>query len=296
MADRTDLLDAALQAMPEGIALVDDLCRIVFWNHMAETVTGYASRDLLGRTAPDALRSLLSGPCAGDARAVPDQQAGHGTLIHVGHKLGHDIPLIARTVLLRDTLGERIGMAMRFHPAESSAVLPHGQFGDGSPVEADQGQFEDHLETAFREYREGGECFGVLWILVDQARELRRTHGAGACESMISAVERALAQGLRPAEEMGRWGDDEFLVLSHERTPELLSAHAQVLDELARTADFRWWGDKVPLTVSIGAAQADKQIGLVDLMEKAKAAVASSSVQGGNRITLAPGRQACSPS
>jgi chemotaxis protein MotA len=30
-----------------------------------------------------------------------------------------------------------------------------------------------------------------------------------------------------------------------------------VLAGLARTADFRWWGDRVSLTVSIGAAQAD---------------------------------------
>jgi GGDEF domain-containing protein len=42
-------------------------------------------------------------------------------------------------------------------------------------------------------------------------------------------VQRALAQGLRPAEEVGRWGDDEFLIISHERTPEMLAAHAQVL-------------------------------------------------------------------
>ena len=29
-------------------------------------------------------------------------------------------------------------------------------------------------------------------------------------------MERTLTNGLHPAEEIGRWGDDEFLVLSHE--------------------------------------------------------------------------------
>ncbi len=127
-------------------------------------------------------------------------------------------------------------------------------------------------------------------------QELRKTHGAGACEAMLEKVERALGHGLRPAEKLGRWGDDEFLVLSHERTPEMLAAHAQSLAGLARTADFRWWGDRVSLTVSIGAAQADQEEALKQLLLRAQAAMFSSIHAGGNHITLAPGGQACSPS
>jgi GGDEF domain-containing protein len=95
---------------------------------------------------------------------------------------------------------------------------------------------------------------------------------------------------------MGRWGDDEFLVLSHERTPEMLATHAQVLAGLARTADFRWWGDRASLTVSIGAAQAEQEGTLVELLERAKAAMLTSFHAGGNQITAAPGRQVCTPS
>jgi GGDEF domain-containing protein len=95
---------------------------------------------------------------------------------------------------------------------------------------------------------------------------------------------------------MGRWGDDEFLILSHERTPEMLATHAQALAGLARTADFRWWGDRASLTVSIGAAQAEEDCTLVDLLEKAKAAMLTSFHAGGNQITSAPGRQVCTPS
>ena len=109
---------------------------------------------------------------------------------------------------------------------------------------------------------------------------------------MLDKVQRALAQGLRPAEEMGRWGDEEFMMISHERTPEMLGAHAQVLAGLARTADFRWWGDRVSLTVSIGAAQAchDRDEGLAQLLERAQKAMESSIHAGGNCIASAPGR------
>ena len=61
---------------------------------------------------------------------------------------------------------------------------------------------------------------------------------------------------MKPAEIIGRWGDNEFLVIAHERTAELLSEHARRLAGFARTADFRWWGDRIGLTVSIGASHA----------------------------------------
>jgi diguanylate cyclase (GGDEF)-like protein len=113
---------------------------------------------------------------------------------------------------------------------------------------------------------------------------------------MLAKVERALANGLRPADEIGRWGDDEFLVISHERTAAMLTAHARVLAGLARTADFRWWGDRISLTVSIGAAQAEVNESLANLLERARLAMHSSFHAGGNQITPAPGGQACSPS
>jgi PleD family two-component response regulator len=72
--------------------------------------------------------------------------------------------------------------------------------------------------------------------------------------------------------------------------------HAQVLAGLARTADFRWWGDRVSLTVSIGAAQAQIAGTLADLLEGAKAAMFSSYQSGGNRITAAPEGDKCSRS
>jgi GGDEF domain-containing protein len=113
---------------------------------------------------------------------------------------------------------------------------------------------------------------------------------------MIERVERTLTNGLRPAEELGRWGDDEFMVLSHEPSASSLAAHAQVLAGLARTSDFRWWGDRLSLTVSIGAAQAVETESLPQLFERAQAAMLASVHEGGNHITLAPERSACSPS
>jgi PAS domain S-box-containing protein/diguanylate cyclase (GGDEF)-like protein len=299
MRDRTELLESALDGLPDGIALFGAEGEVVFWNHAAEDITGYASAELLARTVPEALETLAPGSaCHRVMQASAEPQTGRGALVRVRHKLGHETQVITRVAVLRDGMGECIGTVAVFHPAESLDALPHGVTGGSEAVGASQADLEDRLQIEFEDFARGRLPFGVLWISVDQAQGLSKTHGSSACEAMLEKVQRALAQGLRPGEEVGRWGDDEFLIISHERTPEMLAAHAQVLAGLARTADFRWWGDRISLTVSVGAAQArnDQDEGLPQLLERARGAMESSIHAGGNCITSASGRQECLPS
>ncbi len=296
MADRTELLEAALDSLPEGIALVDAGGLVAFWNRSAEEITGHAGAELVARPASEVLEPLLVSQRPGEQEPCLGVQPGSGALVHLKHKLGHDVPAMMRALVLRDGLGGRIGLAAVFHPADSLDELPHGECSEGSDIDQSRAEIEERLEAAFEDFRQGGEAFGVLWLTVDQAHELRKTHGAGACDAMLEKVERVVVNGLRPAEKMGRWGDDEYLILSHERTPEMLAAHAQVLAGLSRTTDFRWWGDRVSITVSIGAAQAERDGSLPGVLQRAKAAMLASVHAGGNHITSAPGGEACSRS
>jgi diguanylate cyclase (GGDEF)-like protein/PAS domain S-box-containing protein len=297
MTDRAELLEAALDSLPEGIALLGEDCQVVFWNQAAQTITGYAAMDTLGRPAPEPLHLLLESSTAlGEADPCLCSEARRGAMVHTRHKLGHDVSTMARHLLLRDPLGKRIGLAVLFHPAEFLDALPHGDTGEDEGIKASQVDLEDRLNSLFLDFVHGGPPFGVLWVTVDQAHDLRRTHGAGACEAMMAKVTHALAHGLRPGEHIGRWGEDEFLIVSHERNSAMLANHSQTLAGLARTAEFRWWGDRVSLTVSIGAAQADRTATLADLLQQAKAAMFSSFHAGGNQITSAPEAFPCSPS
>jgi diguanylate cyclase (GGDEF)-like protein len=309
MTARAELLEATLDSLPEGVALLGDDCHVVFWNQAAREITGYAPLDMIGRPVPEALKPLLEGCCrAGDSEhdvcplgtnptyPAPGHESGRGHLVHTRHKLGHEVAAITRWQVLRDGLGQRIGTAVLFHPTESLDALAHGETGEDAAVGASQEDLKSRLESLFDDFAQGGLAFGVLWITVDQAHDLRKTHGTGACEAMLEKIQHALAQGLRPGEHLGRWGEDEFLVISHERTLSTLAAHAQVLAGLARTADFRWWGDRVSLTVSIGAAQAESSYTLADLLERTKASMLSSHHAGGNQITRAPEGHSCLPS
>lgn len=305
MADRAEFLESALDVYPEGLALLDQAGRVVYWNRAAEILTGHPSMGVVGRELPQALEPLI---CCGvyergdpDGDPVGGPPASRGTLVHAQHLRGHDVPAIARKVILRDPLGARIGTAAVFHPADRAAALPHGETGDESEVRESLVELRERLEAEFDEFVEGNTPLGVMWIAVDQAEEMRKTHGARACEAMLEIVERSLANAMRPGNEIGRWGDHEFLVLSHEPRGEVLANHARVLAGIARTADFRWWGDRLSLSVSIGAAEAERGEPLPELLNRAQNAMLESLHAGGNCVTLGTvmlktGRPACSRS
>jgi len=301
MTDRVELFEAAIDSLPEGLALLHGVsgepCKVVFWNQSAVAITGRTSFEIIGRPLPDTLQPLLGTACLHDETAdEAAAQPGRGFLARFQHNLGHEVSAIVRSIVLRDGLGRRIGSGILFHPADQIDALPRGEAGEDPSVEASQADLEDRLQSRIEDHLQGGPPFGVLWISVDQAHDLRKTHGAGACETMIHKVENVIVQGLRPAEFLGRWGQDEFLVISHERTRAMLAEHGQRLAGLARTADFRWWGDRISITVSIGAAQADQTATLPDLLGRARSAMTSSILAGGNKITSAPGGTACLPS
>lgn len=293
--ERNELLEAMLDTLPDGVAIQGPADELVFWNRAAEAMTGFSGIDVVGRPVSAPLLALLSEDAVAEAETM--QEAGRKAHIRFRHQLGHEVPLIGTYLVLRDGLGGRIGRAVLFHPSRSLDTLPHGETGDDRTIAASQQDLEERLEQQFDDYMHGGDPFGVLWISVDQAHDLRKTHGAAACESMLAKIQHAIAQGLRPSEQMGRWGTDEFLVISHERSADMLSAHARKLAGLARTTDFRWWGDRVQLTVSIGACQARRgdTSTLADLLTQAQKALQASMQAGGNTITPPAGGKICLP-
>ena len=295
--DRLAMLEAALDILPEGIALADANGCVSFWSSAAEAITGHPRATVVGRRVEEALDTLIVGGARRwSVHASSSPRPDLGILIPLRHRLGHQLPAIVRVRVLRNELGERIGNLVVFHPAHSLDALPHGSVHENPRLEESVTNIQERLQRDFEDFTQGAPPFGILWINVDQAECLRKTHGPQACDAMFERVERALAGGLRPSDELGRWGDDEFLIVSHERTSEMLAAHAQTLAGLARTADFRWWGDRVSLTVSIGAAQADSSETLAQLLERAQIAMLTSLHAGGNKITSASGRLSCLPS
>jgi diguanylate cyclase (GGDEF)-like protein/PAS domain S-box-containing protein len=306
--NREEILAAAMSQLDEGVAVLDAASRVLFWNPAAEAITGYLSADLLSRTLPPSAYQIDPQHHAAQSshlKIVAPEAGGpveRPLLVILRHKQGHSLPAMLRRTPLRDALGKRFGTLLRFHPVEEIDTLPHGSVeedgGRENRVEASQSDMEERLDEAWQQWHTQSVPFGLLWIEVDQAAALRKTHGRDASDAMLAIVEKTLLHGLKPTEILGRWGMHEFLVLCHERTAEMLEAHAHRLGALVHTADFRWWGDRVPLTVSIGVAQAAEDESLRCLLLRAQRGMQESTLLGGNHIVskVFKGGRECSQS
>ena len=319
------MLEAVLDLVDGGVAILDEQSNVVFWNNSAAALTGYAAEDLICRPCPldlyrvdeehrsrtdakagtrrpsDPMRTAIGveSPVVGsphrsrladaelESHDATDDLLALPTLVSMGHKLGHSLPGMLRKVQLRNSFGEPTGTALLFYPVEEVDALPHGETGEGAGIERSQADMEDRLDAAHHLWITSRMPFGLLWITVDQAQSLRKTHGGEACEAMLRTVEQTLLRQMKPSETIGRWGNNEFLVLAHERTADLLPEHARRLAGLARTADFRWWGDRVGLTVSIGVSYATERESLQSALNRARQAMQTSTYAGGNQVTEA---------
>jgi len=324
VGNRTQMLEATLDLMEEGVIVLDERSNIVFWNKAAFTLTGYAANEVIGARCPENLyyideehRSQVGanavssglpqgetgffGAVAGYSSRTPlvdsevesetesEEAKSPSMLVAMSHKQGQRVPAMLRRVKLSDDECRPTGSVLLFYAVEEKDALPHGETGEGVGIERSQAEMEDRLDAAHHLWLTNQMPLGLLWIKVDQSALLRRTHGRDACESMLRVVEQTLMRQMNPAEILGRWGDNEYLVLSHERTPVLLLEHARRLLVQARTADFRWWGDRVGLTVSIGASFAVEGDTLPVLLNRARQAMQASVYEGGNQVTDARG-------
>jgi PAS domain S-box-containing protein len=186
MVDRTELLEAALDSFAEAVALADREGRVLLWNCAAEAMTGYGSREVIGQS----VRAMLDAMVVGGAQRWMVQtdearSSQRGSLVHLRHKAGHEIAVMARVVVPRDALGTRIGSGVVFHSAEGNLALPHGEIGENSSLAASQAELEDRLAGMHEDFQRSDTPLGVLWVAVDQASGLRRTHGARAVEAMM---------------------------------------------------------------------------------------------------------------
>lgn len=295
MSSRAHMLEATLNLLEEAVVVIDVQSKVVFWNKAAAAVTGYQPEELLCCSCPPNLYSVDQAHLQHLPLAEREEPLHRPTLVAIRHHSGHLIPAMLRRAELRSTLNELTGHALLFYPVEQNDALPHGECIECATVERSQAAMEDRLDAAQHQWLTNRVPFGLLWITVDQAASLRKSHGREACESMLRTVEQTLLRQLKPAEIIGRWGDNEFLVLTHERTPSLLDEHARRLAGVARTADFRWWGDRVALSVSIGATPACSADSLQSLLLRAQQAMQASIYAGGNHVTDARG-ELCSQS
>jgi GGDEF domain-containing protein len=129
--------------------------------------------------------------------------------------------------------------------------------------------------------------FGVVSIAVDTMASVRQADGGYAMKAAIYATGQTIASTLGPNDMIGRWSEDRFLaVLTGCTAPTLLRA-AAMMKRLANLEGIPWWGDRLPITLSMGGTVVQMGDTPEALVSRADAALAASLLQHEDFVVVA---------
>jgi len=140
---------------------------------------------------------------------------------------------------------------------------------------------DECLQAALAAAQRHGEPVSVALIDVDHFKRVNDRYGHAAGDRVLVQLGHRLAADLRASDRLGRWGGEEFLLVSG-HTP--LAAALELAERLRASVAGFSFGHGEPVTVSVGVAQVRQGDDAERLLERADAALYRAKDAGRNRV------------
>jgi diguanylate cyclase (GGDEF)-like protein/PAS domain S-box-containing protein len=303
-----EIYRSILESLPTGLCVVDMQKRIVLWSKGAEHITGYLRHDVIGHSCiGEALLHCDQQDCewcnedCPVSRAIKTSQPAEAIgFLH--HKAGHEIPVRCRAVPVRNARGLIIGAVETFEEQQQTANPDHREDSLNFPGCVDEStgvashiMMQSHLRETLGTFTDVQLPFGVLIFRLEGLEHFRASFGPPAAASLLRVVAHTLESALWKTDFVGRWSDDQFLVILNGCREEALHSVRERIRRMLATDGIEWWGERRSLPVSIGQATAQPGDTIELLMERtqksldaAPTARARTAVAGGNQPAGSP--------
>lgn len=277
-----------LESLPIGLCVLDPQKRVVLWSEGAERITGHLRHEVVGRSCvPDPILhcdqpgcEFCSEQCALAQAMKTAHRVENRGLLH--HKDGHEIPVRIRAVPVHNEHGSIVGAVETFEEVEESVNLERRCRISESEIDpttfaAKHETTQWHLARALAGFRDNRIPFVILLLRVEQLAHFRARFGTEAAASFLRLVARTLEAAVSMAEVIGRWSDDQFLMLLPECGHEALPSIREKVRRTVASEGIEWWGERHSLPVSIGEATVQPDDTLETLLDRAHASLDAAS-------------------
>jgi diguanylate cyclase (GGDEF)-like protein/PAS domain S-box-containing protein len=288
-----DLLDA----VSDGVYIVDSDRKVVFWNAAAERITGFTSGDVLGKRCADNIlihvdesgRSLCSGCCP--LSNTLDDSEPRRARVFLHHRDGHRVAVDIQTLSLFLEDGTKVGVEIFGESGSAKSLrneideLRRLSLADPLTGLPNRRQMEAVLSASMAAMKRNGIPFGVLFVDIDNFKAANDRYGHAAGDRVLSTIARTLVASVRPFDVVGRWGGEEFLGVFPMLSARNLVEIAERLRHLVEATTTMYEGTLIPVTVSIGATAASLEDSENSVVDRADALMYKSKQLGRNRVT-----------
>jgi len=259
-----EIFQTVLDSLPTGVYVVDRNGKIFFWNQGAERITGFMRHEVVGRSCRESILVHCNAQGCADCGAT----CSFSLTMHDGkprearmrlrHKEGHPIPVLLRTVPIRDRRGILLGAAESFEEQRLASDRDRRQrnLSDGCVDETTGMPNREFTQFNLRENLTSLEQyhlpFGIMRIRVDHLKEFRAAYGRQAGDAILRVVAQTMRDSLRPSDFLGRWEEDGFLVILANCGTQGVERAAARIRSVVSCAGLRWWGDELTVSTTVG--------------------------------------------
>ncbi len=262
-----DFYSKVLDSLGEGVYFVDRDRTITYWNKGAETLTGFAATDMLGRSCADDLLAHVDNQgkllCMDGCPLVKTMADGSSCKadVFLRHRNGHRVPVSLSVIPVLDTNGQPKGAVEIFTDnseklalMEKLAELQRDALLDPLTGLANRRYATEALGNMLNQMHRYGWSFGLLFIDIDDFKAINDTHGHDVGDSVLKMVARTLEANSRSFDIVARWGGEEFLVIVVNVDEAKLFRVAYKLRTLVAKSSIHVGSESIGVTVSVGAA------------------------------------------
>ncbi len=286
-----------LQSIGDAVITTDSEGRIDYMNPVAESLTGWESREaqsqLIGQVLTvidEATREASESPimrCLREGGVLG--LAEHTVLVS---RRGQEIAIQDSAAPIRDRAGNLIGAVMVFHDISKERrlhrALHYQASHDALTGLINRREFENRLNAAVESVRADSECrHALLYLDLDQFKLVNDTCGHPAGDQLLKQITGVLQSRVRGGDTLARLGGDEFGILLQSCSLDQALRVAESIRQAIRDYRFIWQDGALAVGVSIGIVEITSETPTVaNVMSAADVACYAAKDQGRNRVQL----------
>lgn len=297
-----EMFRTILESLQAGVYFIDKERRILLWSAGAERITGYQRHEVVGHVCREGVLAHceehgcnLCGTVCPLKTALLDGKSKEAN-VYMCHKTGRRVQVHLWAVPVRDAHGTIAGMAGSFDVCRAgvtrdrrqSALAAHGCLDEATGI-ANQSFTLFHLRENLASFEEYHIPFGVIYMRMEQAEQFRAKYGREAAAAILEVMIEAARNTIRPTDILGRWSEEEFILIAVGCTNTGLLKVVERLRKVLDRIELSWWGDRLSMTTMISHTAAQEADTAEIMLERLRGSIPS----GATANRTAAGRSKC---